>query len=74
MLSKLFVIASIGLAAVNAFQFKDTYPAPFEVPTPKAEWLELIKGVSIANAPVLQVKDGGKRDKTLSYNQKVIKC
>ncbi|KAI8143616.1 hypothetical protein BJV82DRAFT_558153 [Fennellomyces sp. T-0311] len=57
MLSKLFIIASIGLAAVNA-QFKDTYPAPYEVPTPKAEWLDLIKGASISNAPILEVKNG----------------
>ncbi|KAI9495827.1 hypothetical protein BDB00DRAFT_937378 [Zychaea mexicana] len=59
MLAKLFVIASIGLAAANAqFQFKDTYPAAYTVPTPKPEWLDLIKDVKITNAPPLTTENG----------------
>ncbi|KAI7860238.1 hypothetical protein BDC45DRAFT_430956 [Circinella umbellata] len=55
LVKQLFVLASIGLAAVNAqnFQFKETYPEPYTVPKPKAEWLNLIKNAKITNAPPL---------------------
>ena len=60
---QLFVLASIGLATVNAqkFQFKETYPEPYTVPKPKAEWLDLIKNAKITNAsPLTTTSDGGK--------------
>ncbi|KAI8143624.1 hypothetical protein BJV82DRAFT_713296 [Fennellomyces sp. T-0311] len=63
MLSKLFLAAAIGLAAVNAqstgFQFQDTYPEGYVVPTPKAEWLELISNATITNAPIIKTNAAG---------------
>jgi hypothetical protein len=32
----------------------ETYPAEGAVPTPKAEWMDLIKSANITNAPVLK--------------------
>ncbi|KAI9311992.1 hypothetical protein BX666DRAFT_2031564 [Dichotomocladium elegans] len=69
MVHKITLTTAISLAAiatiVNAqapaptFQFKETYPEPFVVPTPKQEWLDLIKNATIANAPVLTVDANG---------------
>ncbi|ORZ00588.1 hypothetical protein BCR43DRAFT_485465 [Syncephalastrum racemosum] len=41
-------------SSASAFQFKDTYPEPGVIPTPKPEWLELIKNANITKAPVLK--------------------
>ncbi|KAI8979466.1 hypothetical protein BDF20DRAFT_835481 [Mycotypha africana] len=41
------------------FQLKETYPAPFVVPTAKPEWLELIKNVTITKAPVYKNNGAG---------------
>ncbi|KAI9269193.1 hypothetical protein BDA99DRAFT_422936, partial [Phascolomyces articulosus] len=42
----------------STFQFKESYPEPYSVPTPKPEWLELIKDAKITNAEPLKTKDG----------------
>ncbi|KAI9018784.1 hypothetical protein CLU79DRAFT_760392 [Phycomyces nitens] len=58
MLPKLFALAAVALSFVDAqstFKFSQTFPAVGSIPTAKPEWLELIKGVSIANAPVYDV-------------------
>ncbi|ORY97610.1 hypothetical protein BCR43DRAFT_523752 [Syncephalastrum racemosum] len=34
--------------------FKETYPSSGSVPTPKPEWMELIKSANITNAPVVK--------------------
>ncbi|KAI8077920.1 uncharacterized protein B0P05DRAFT_543334 [Gilbertella persicaria] len=77
MFQKLFVLATIALAAVNAhpgshkimnvaaetipaatFTFSEKFPEPGSIPTPKPEWLELIKNVNITKAPVYKVAPG----------------
>ncbi|KAG2217420.1 hypothetical protein INT45_013751 [Circinella minor] len=61
MLSKLVLAVTLGFAAVNAqstFQFKETYPVPFEIPQPKQEWLSLISNATISDAPIIQQVDG----------------
>ncbi|KAI9495814.1 hypothetical protein BDB00DRAFT_927160 [Zychaea mexicana] len=62
MLSKLVLAITLGLAAVNAqstFQFQETYPESYVVPTPKPEWLELISNVTITDAPIIQQSADG---------------
>lgn len=77
MLDKLFVIASLALSTAQAqsssvsaapstattttFHFNDVYPEPHVVPSPKAEWLDLIKNVNITNAPVLKLGPDGSK-------------
>ena len=63
MLSKLVLAITLGFAAVNAqstFQFKETYPVPYEIPKPKQEWLSLISNATISDAPIIQQVDGSK--------------
>ncbi|KAI9246670.1 hypothetical protein BDA99DRAFT_526633 [Phascolomyces articulosus] len=40
--------------STSGFQFKETYPADSAKPTPKAEWMALLDGKNITNAPVLK--------------------
>lgn len=42
--------ASSGTSASNGF--KETYPTDGSVPTPKPEWMELLKNANITDAPV----------------------
>ncbi|KAJ8654154.1 hypothetical protein O0I10_010230 [Lichtheimia ornata] len=47
--------ASASAAAPSGgggFQFKETYPTDGSVPTPKPEWMELLKNANITDAPV----------------------
>ncbi|KAI9314226.1 hypothetical protein BX666DRAFT_2054584 [Dichotomocladium elegans] len=64
-LNRLFLIASLALAA-NA-QFTETYPADGSVPTPKAEWLQLIANANIPNAPLVKANENGKAMNNSSY-------
>lgn len=36
----------------GGFQFKETYPTDGSVPTPRPEWMELLKNANITDAPV----------------------
>ncbi|KAI8351799.1 hypothetical protein EDC96DRAFT_518495 [Choanephora cucurbitarum] len=77
MFQKLFILATVTLAAVNAhpgshhivnaaaeatvtstFKFSETFPQAGVIPTPKPEWLELIKNVNITKAPVYKPAAG----------------
>ncbi|CEI98097.1 hypothetical protein RMCBS344292_12214 [Rhizopus microsporus] len=42
----------------STFKFTETFPEPGSVPTPKPEWLELIKAANVTKAPVYKVGDG----------------
>lgn len=42
--------APSGSSASNGF--KETYPTDGSVPTPKPEWMELLKNANITDAPV----------------------
>ncbi|KAI8339582.1 hypothetical protein BC941DRAFT_420891 [Chlamydoabsidia padenii] len=69
MLPKLFILAATALLSVNAqtssstpsapFAFKETYPSGGSKPTPKPEWMELIKNANITNAPVVKAGANG---------------
>ncbi|ORZ17862.1 hypothetical protein BCR42DRAFT_482165 [Absidia repens] len=73
MLPKLFLLAATALLSVNAqssapaaaapsgaaFTFKETYPSGGSKPTPKPEWMELIKNANITNAPVVKAGPDG---------------
>ncbi|KAI8374591.1 uncharacterized protein BYT42DRAFT_576889 [Radiomyces spectabilis] len=69
MLPRLFILAALALSATaqkppaasasptpsaGGFQFKEQYPNPGSVPTPKPEWMDLLKSANISNAPVLK--------------------
>lgn len=73
MYTKLFLFATIALTAVSAhpgphtnekravpstFKFSETFPEPGVIPKAKPEWLELLKGKTIANAPVYKPAPG----------------
>lgn len=60
MYSQLLVLATVALSAINAQTFTQEYPQPGVIPTAKPEWLELIKNVPIADAPVYKVTGGVK--------------
>ncbi|KAL1935420.1 hypothetical protein VTP01DRAFT_4560 [Rhizomucor pusillus] len=56
-ITKLFLLATAALSAVNAqqtFQFKETYPQAGSVPTPKQEWMALLSNANITDAPVVK--------------------
>ncbi|CAO3598259.1 unnamed protein product [Absidia cylindrospora] len=74
MLPKLFLLAATALLSVNAqssgsapaaapsgaaFSFKETYPSGGSKPTPKPEWMELIKSANITNAPIVKAGADG---------------
>jgi hypothetical protein len=52
------VVANAAAAPPTTFKFSETFPEPGIIPTAKPEWLELIKNVDIANAPVYKVENG----------------
>lgn len=74
MLPKLFLLAATALLSINAqtssapaaaaaaapFAFKETYPSGGSKPTPKPEWMALIKNANITNAPVVKASANGK--------------
>jgi hypothetical protein len=76
MLPKLFLLAATALLSINAqttpapaaaaagapFAFKETYPSGGSKPTPKPEWMALIKSANITNAPVVKASANGKLD------------
>jgi hypothetical protein len=51
-------------APASTFKFSETFPEPFKIPTAKPEWLELIKNVDIAKAPVYKPAAGQSMIKT----------
>ncbi|SAL95751.1 hypothetical protein [Absidia glauca] len=73
MLPKLFLLAATALLSINAqttsapaaaaagtpFAFKETYPSGGSKPTPKPEWMALIKSANITNAPVVKASANG---------------
>ncbi|KAI8066155.1 hypothetical protein BDF21DRAFT_388480 [Thamnidium elegans] len=52
------VVANAAEAPATTFKFSETFPEAGIIPTAKPEWLELIKNVEIANAPVYKVENG----------------
>lgn len=79
-LTRLFVLATLALSAANAqgssaaasvipsasgFQFKEKYPEPGSVPSPKPEWMSLIANANITDAPI--VKSSGSNGNWFSY-------
>ncbi|CEI85908.1 hypothetical protein RMCBS344292_00357 [Rhizopus microsporus] len=50
----LTVFSTLSFAQNTTSSTSNTYPPSGKVPTPKPEWLELIKGANITNAPVLK--------------------
>lgn len=50
----LTVFSTLSFAQNTTSSTSGTYPPSGKVPTPKPEWLELIKGANITNAPVLK--------------------
>ncbi|KAI8074740.1 hypothetical protein BC940DRAFT_288968 [Gongronella butleri] len=65
MLPRLLVIAATTILAINAqaptgnFTFKETYPSTGSKPTPKPEWMDLIKNANISNIPVVKAGANG---------------
>lgn len=54
----------------STFKFTETFPEPGSVPTPKPEWLELIKAANVTKAPVYKVGNGeGKNNKIILNNR-----
>ncbi|ORX49450.1 glycoside hydrolase/deacetylase [Hesseltinella vesiculosa] len=53
--TRVLLLASVAITAIQGFAFKETYPVAGSVPAPKPEWLALIKNVNITNAPVYKV-------------------
>lgn len=49
---------ALEVIPATTFKFSETYPQAGIIPTAKPEWLELIKNVDIANAPVYKVGNG----------------
>lgn len=51
------IVNATAVPATN-FKFSETFPEAGAIPTAKPEWLELIKNVEIAKAPVYKVGNG----------------
>ncbi|KAI9251090.1 hypothetical protein EDC94DRAFT_568498 [Helicostylum pulchrum] len=51
-------VANAAAAPKTNFKFSETFPEAGIIPTAKPEWLELIKNVNIADAPVYEVGNG----------------
>ncbi|KAI7894352.1 uncharacterized protein EV154DRAFT_498500 [Mucor mucedo] len=51
-------IVNAAVAPSTNFKFTETYPEAGIIPTAKPEWLELLKNVDIAAAPVYKVGNG----------------
>ncbi|KAI9361981.1 hypothetical protein BD770DRAFT_340422 [Pilaira anomala] len=49
---------ALEVIPATTFKFSETFPQAGIIPTAKPEWLELIKNVDIANAPVYKVGNG----------------
>lgn len=51
-------VINAAVAPKTNFKFSETFPQAGIIPTAKPEWLELIKNVDIAKAPVYKVGNG----------------
>jgi hypothetical protein len=52
------VNVNAAVAPPTTFKFSETFPEPGVIPKAKPEWLELIKNVQIAKAPVYKPAPG----------------